>query len=205
MRNSTEIAKRPRGRPRAFDRDAALSAAGQRFRTHGYAGTSLDDLTDATGVNRPSLYAAFGDKRALYLAALARTEQWLTGSFEGLLRADVPLHEAVARMLRYSIDIYLSGETGPSGCIALNTATVEAVTDPEIRAALGRVLALEDRMVTAILAQAGSATPAAHAAIVTGMLHSLSIRARAGESKESMTRLALDCADVVAGAPPPPA
>lgn len=201
MRNSTEIARRPRGRPRAFDRDAALGAAGQRFRTQGFAGTSLDDLAEATGVNRPSLYAAFGDKRALYLAALERTETWLQGSFDGLLRADLPLRDVVERMLRFSIDVYLSGDTGPSGCIALNTAPVEAVSDPEIRDALRRVLALEDRMVEAILTQAGSPAPQAHTAIVTGLLHSLSIRARAGETKEAMTRLAVDCADLVAGSP----
>jgi AcrR family transcriptional regulator len=198
MRTSTEIAKRPRGRPRAFDREEALNAAGQRFRTHGFAATSLDDLSEATGVNRPSLYAAFGDKRAMYLAALGRTEAWLTESFDGLLEAKLPLYEAVERMLRYSINIYLSGEKGPSGCIALNTATAEAVTDPEIRAALGRVLALEDAKVEAILAQAGSPSPAAHAAIVTGMLHSLSIRARAGETKEAMVAMAQACADLVA-------
>lgn len=199
MRNSTEITRRPRGRPRAFDRDTALGAMGQRFRTQGFAGTSLDDLADAAGVNRPSLYAAFGDKRAMYLAALERTEAWLTGSFDGLLRANLPLRKAVERMLVFSIDVYLSGDTGPSGCIALNTATVEAVTDPEIRAALNRVLELEDRMVEAILAQAGSPSPGAHAAIVTGMLHSLSIRARAGESKESMTAIAMAAADLIAG------
>lgn len=199
MRTGTEITRRPRGRPRAFDRDTVLGAAGQRFRTQGFAGTSLDDLAEATGVNRPSLYAAFGDKRALYLAALDSTEAWLTGSFENLLRADLPLRAAVERMLRYSIDVYLSGDTGPAGCIALNTATVEAVTDPEIRAALARILALEDRMVEAILTQAGSPAPKAHTAIVTGVLHSLSIRARAGESKEAMTRIAIDCADLVGG------
>lgn len=198
MRSDTEIPKRPRGRPRAFDRDTALSAAGQRFRTHGYAGTSLDDLSDATGINRPSLYAAFGDKRALYLAALERTEAWLHQSFAGLLRANLPLREAVQRMLLFSIDVYLSGEKGPSGCIALNTATAEAVTDPDIRAALARILAFEDEVVTQILTQAGSPMPEAHAAIVTGLLHSLSIRARAGESKDSMTALAMACVDMVA-------
>jgi AcrR family transcriptional regulator len=57
--------KRARGRPRSFDRETALQAAGQRFRTHGFAGTSLDELAEATGLNRPSLYPAFGDKRAL--------------------------------------------------------------------------------------------------------------------------------------------
>ncbi|WP_164045375.1 TetR family transcriptional regulator, partial [Serratia marcescens] len=57
MRNDTKIAPRGRGRPRKFDQEAALRAALQRFRTLGYANTSLDELAAATGVNRPSLYA----------------------------------------------------------------------------------------------------------------------------------------------------
>ncbi|MES2443592.1 MAG: TetR/AcrR family transcriptional regulator [Pseudomonadota bacterium] len=196
MRTGTEIS-RPRGRPRSFDRDTVLRAAGQRFRTHGFAATSLDDLADATGVNRPSLYAAFGDKRAFYLAALERTEAWLAESFAGLRQANLPARKAVERMLRFSIDTYLSGEQGPSGCIALNTATAEAVTDPEIRAALARILALEDREIEALLEQGGSPAPRAHAAIVAGVLHSLSIRARAGESKEKMLAIAMDCAALI--------
>ena len=59
-----------RGRPRAYDPDAALKAARDVFWVKGYAATSLDDIAEATGMNRPSLYAAFGDKEAIYLAAL---------------------------------------------------------------------------------------------------------------------------------------
>jgi AcrR family transcriptional regulator len=190
--------KRARGRPRSFDRETALQAAGQRFRTHGFAGTSLDELAEATGLNRPSLYAAFGDKRALYLAALARTEGWLTRNFEVLRQADLPLRAMLERMFAFTIDVYLSGERGPSGCIALNTAAAEAVTDPEIRAALARILAIEDREIEALLAQAGSPAPKAHAALAAGILHSLSIRARAGEPKQALARIAADCIDLIA-------
>lgn len=198
MRTGTEI-KRARGRPRSFDRETVLQAAGQRFRTHGFAATSLDELAEATGLNRPSLYAAFGDKRALYLAALARTEGWLTQGFANLRKADLPLRDMLERLFAFTIDVYLSGERGPSGCIALNTATAEAVTDPEIRAALARILALEDREIEALLAQAGSDAPAAHARLAASVLHSLSIRARAGESKDAMTAIAADCVDLIAG------
>jgi AcrR family transcriptional regulator len=69
MQDSTK----KRGRPRAFDPDTALKAAAERFRAGGYSGTSLDELAAATRLNRPSLYSAFGDKKALYLAALERT------------------------------------------------------------------------------------------------------------------------------------
>src|SRR5215510_8193364 len=59
-----------RGRPRAYDPDQAIARAAAQFWKAGYAGTSLDDLVAATGMNRPSLYAAFGDKRAIYLKTL---------------------------------------------------------------------------------------------------------------------------------------
>src|SRR5882757_11478340 len=59
-----------RGRPRAYDPKTALARAAATFWKAGYAGTSLDDLSEATGMNRPSLYAAFGDKRDLYLKTL---------------------------------------------------------------------------------------------------------------------------------------
>ncbi len=82
--------KRPRGRPRGFDPEEALKAASERFRTLGYAATSLDDLAAATGLARPSLYAAFGDKKALYLAALARTHHRLEATFDALEAAALP-------------------------------------------------------------------------------------------------------------------
>ena len=60
-----------RGRPREYDPDAALVRATESFWERGYSGTSLDELSEATGMNRPSLYGAFGDKRDLYLKTLA--------------------------------------------------------------------------------------------------------------------------------------
>ncbi|HLZ08002.1 MAG TPA: helix-turn-helix domain-containing protein, partial [Chloroflexota bacterium] len=69
--NATK-SSRPRGRPRTFDRDAALDAAVRLFWRYGYEGTSIADLTAAMGVAPPTIYANFGAKEDLYRAALAR-------------------------------------------------------------------------------------------------------------------------------------
>src|SRR5690348_9419668 len=72
MVQNKDAEPRGRGRPRAYDPQAALQRATDRFWRSGYSSTSLDEISAATGMNRPSLYAAFGDKHTLYLKALDR-------------------------------------------------------------------------------------------------------------------------------------
>src|SRR5690349_12514878 len=98
-----------RGRPRSFDPDEALVRAIERFRTHGFAGTSLDDLSAATGIARPSLAAAFGDKRAMYLAAIDRLTMRVERQLQRLGEAKLPLRDVVERILLGGIELYLTG------------------------------------------------------------------------------------------------
>jgi AcrR family transcriptional regulator len=63
---------KPRGRPQAFDREAALDCALRLFWTQGFEGTSISDLTEALDINPPSLYAAFGSKEELFREALGK-------------------------------------------------------------------------------------------------------------------------------------
>jgi len=72
MENKNQPPKKSRGRPRAYDPEQALEAAMRTFWKSGYSGTSLDDLCAAMQMNRPSLYAGFGDKQHLYLQAMQR-------------------------------------------------------------------------------------------------------------------------------------
>jgi TetR/AcrR family transcriptional regulator, copper-responsive repressor len=199
MRTGTETARRPRGRPRKFDEEAVLRAALQRFRTLGYSNTSLDDLAEATGVNRPSLYAAFGDKKALYLAGLARTHAGVEASFAALHAADYPLAKMLKALFLGAIEGFLTGENGPSGCIAVNTAATEAVADPEIRAALAGFVALQDMWIERLFDQAGSADPAGDAQIAASVIHSLSTRARAGAPREALIAIARKATALLGG------
>lgn len=200
MRDSTKKAEsgRGRGRPRAFDPDAALGAAAERFRTGGYSGTSLDELAAATRLNRPSLYSAFGDKKALYLAALERTYARAERGFGRLAQADLPLRAMLERFFTAVIDGYLTGDDGPAGCIVISTAATESVIDPEVRAFITRFIAMEDAQIELLLRNAGAAAPETQARVVTAMVHSLSVRARAGAPRTELMRAAQDCIDLIA-------
>src|SRR5690242_13288835 len=97
---------RRRGRPRSFDPDAVLEKARAVFWNLGYAAASLDDLAAATGLNRPSLYAAFGDKRALYLAALDRSRREGIAALTGALKLERPLREVLTLIFERTVEIY---------------------------------------------------------------------------------------------------
>src|SRR5690348_7293474 len=107
---------RKRGRPRAYDPEAALAEAMGQFWDAGYAATSLDDLSAATGMNRPSLYGAFGDKRALYLKTLSIYRQLGNSTMASALSGDDKLAAALARVYAGAIDIYLTGPVAARGC-----------------------------------------------------------------------------------------
>lgn len=198
MSEAVASPRRPRGRPRGFDPEVALKAASERFRSFGYAATSLDDLAAATGLARPSLYAAFGDKKALYLAALARTHRRLEATFDGLEAAALPRETLLDTIFASTITGYLTGDIAPAGCIAVTTATAEAVADPDIRAALLAFLALQDRRMGQIFAAAGIARPEAAARIVMSVIHSLAVRARAGTPRAELEAIAADCIALLA-------
>lgn len=102
--NATEAGvKRVGGRPRGFDREAALDTAMQLFWRHGYEGVSISDLTDAIGIAPPSLYAAFGSKAGLYREALDRYAEGPGALDMSLPRTADSLVEAVDGLLSAAI------------------------------------------------------------------------------------------------------
>lgn len=111
----TDTIRRPLGRPRAFNTDKALGAAMQVFWRKGYEGTSLSDLTAAMGVNRPSLYAAFGDKEALFREVLNRYAAGPAAYMQAALSAPTA-RAAVERLLFGAVDL-LTNPENPSMCL----------------------------------------------------------------------------------------
>jgi AcrR family transcriptional regulator len=108
------------GRPRAFDPDTALEAALRVFWTKGYEGTALSDLTTAMGINRPSIYATFGNKEALFRKALDRYNTRMTGFTTEALKE--PTARAVAERLMVGTADLLSCPGNPKGCLMVQGA-----------------------------------------------------------------------------------
>jgi AcrR family transcriptional regulator len=108
------------GRPRAFDMDKALDQALQVFWHKGYEGTSLADLTEAMGINPPSLYAAFGNKEGLFRKALDRYQAERGRHWEEALSAPTA-RSAVERLMRRCAD-YLTDPCNPRGCLMVQGA-----------------------------------------------------------------------------------
>src|SRR5262245_40508448 len=199
-------APKRRGRPRAYNPETALQNAIEAFWQDGYSGTSLDDLSAATGMNRPSLYGAFGDTRALYRKAL--DHYWTLGhqAMREALAYDRPLTEALMRVYRKALSLYFSGKGHPRGCFAIGTATTEAVEDAEIRAALAQGLAkLDDAFEARIRAAQKSGElrrrddPAVLAMLASALLHTIAIRSRAGTRRAELEEIARKAVAMICG------
>jgi len=186
------------GRPRSYDPEVALQRAMDAFWDGGFSGTSLDDLSDRTGMNRPSLYAAFGDKQALYLKTL---ESYLAARRAGIaaaLSGERPLREALRDTFERMIDRFLDGERGARGCYLIGTAVTEAVLNPKVRETLTKSLGgeLDDAFRTAFAAAQArgeldrKADPQGLAVVASAVVHTLALRARSGQPRAVLQALA---------------
>jgi AcrR family transcriptional regulator len=124
-------------RPRNFDPDEALDLARDVFWQKGFQGTSLDDITAATGLNKPSLYAAFGDKNALFLKVLDRYHARIVANAERVLKEGPTAREAIERWLTGFVP-FCSGIKGSRGCLSVNTAADGAADQKEARKRIER-------------------------------------------------------------------
>ena len=199
-------APKRRGRPRAYQPEVALGKALDLFRQDGFAATSLDDLSAATGMNRPSLYGAFGDKRELYIKSYARYRADARAAMIDIFRDEMPIRQRLARIYQVALDIYLSGEAGPRGCFTVMTAASEAVADPDIRAMVVEGFSELDKAFAACfrLGQekgelAVSADPEVLAQLASATIHTIAIRARARVPRKELEAIVKGAIDVMCG------
>ena len=200
-----ETVKR-RGRPRRYDPDTALRQATETFWDQGYAGSSLDDLSAATGMNRPSLYGAFGDKQALFRTALdaymEQSRQIMTQAFLG----EGTVRQKLERVYHAALGRYMSGDVGGRGCFLVSAGLGQAVVDPAVRQVVADGLHELDRGFERLFSRAHErgelASGADHAALarVAGvMVNALSVRARAGETRQQLDATIKATLDLICG------
>lgn len=203
---AAEPAPRKRGRPRAYEPDVALARAMEVFWRDGFAATSLDTISAATGMNRPSLYAAFGDKRDIYVKAYERYRERARERMAAIFASDQPVSKLLRQVYAIAIDMYVSGEDGPRGCFTVMTATSEAASDPQIRALAVTGMVEMDRAFARLFkaAQArgelpASADPAMLAQLATATIHTLAVRARVHVPRAELDAIADASADLICG------
>ena len=187
--------KTPRGRPKKYDAQTALQAAGDVFWAQGLGDTSLDELSAAMGMNRPSIYRAFGNKEAIYRQAMAQFRSHMQQGFEQKLVSEDDLRIGLRKFYRAALDVYFASET-PRGCMVMCTAPSAALIYPDVQADLFTIIEQLDQqlMKRVELAMKQGQLPAATDAkllskLIQSILHSIAIRVRAGESKASLRRL----------------
>ena len=142
-------------RPREFDVNAALERAMDVFWSKGYEATSLDDLCEATGLSRSSLYATFGNKRDLLLQTVDRYIERRTRNIRAALARQPNIHEGIAALLREFIDQIVSG-AGRRGCFLGNCAAELPRSDRTALARVRRGLARTEETFREALARAAA-------------------------------------------------
>lgn len=209
MRHGTkkdEPGKKPRGRPRAYDPETALRQAAEAFWKTGYSGTSLDDISAATGMNRPSLSAAFGDKHEIYVKALSAYWDFKFAAMREALERGGTLAETLMRIYDATLSIYFAGNDQALGCFVVGTAITEAPGDPEIKRIVAEGFQRLDADFEARFKRARAAgelkqdaDPKALALLTTATMHTLAVRARSGSSQNELRKLAQKAVNVICG------
>lgn len=197
MRNSTKIEKRPRGRPRAFDPDQVLDRVRIVFIEKGFAAASLDDLAAAAGLNRPSLYAAFGDKEQLYIHALRRYGMQIHAGLKVILGGKGRLEKRLATAYAAAIKLYTAPPLAP-GCMIIGTATTEAPSHPKIAAAAQDLLdEIEKLLIEAFTAAIAAGEmksdpdPVTRARLAGALFDTLAVRARLRHPPKKLESIAM--------------
>ena len=184
------VPRRPRGRPRKFDRDLALARAMEVFWSRGYEGASLADLTKAMGINPPSLYAAFGDKENLFIEAVQRYHENVRQSCP--YAGEPTARDAVERLLTELATLF-TDRSHPAGCLAVMAMITSSTSSARLQKMLAdeRALArgrLRERIQLGV--KEGDVPADTDVGALTdfyvAMINGMSLQAREGASRKSV-------------------
>lgn len=192
MRTSTEITKRSRGRPRAFIPSEVLDRVRAVFLAKGFAAASLDELAAASGLNRPSLYAAFGDKEQLYIATLRFYGARSIEGLDAILDGPGTIERRLGQVYKAAIELYTAPPHRP-GCMIVGTAAVESPSHPRIAAVANELLTGIEKSLERAFARSDLSkkpSPAARARMAGAILYAIAIRARLGSKAADLKAFA---------------
>ncbi|WP_420415171.1 TetR/AcrR family transcriptional regulator [Roseibium sp.] len=197
----TESAKR--GRPRTFDEDKTLDQILQVFWKNGYSATSLDQIAAETGLNRPSLYSAFGSKKDMFMKVVTRFADKMEAHLRDAALAEKGAKPQLKAIFSAAIDLY-TGHTDIAGarygCFAISTLPTEILQDKDFKDALEAVILRMDTQFGQLIHYHGKGNISEAAAFEAGqilamVIHGISIRARMGEDPETLKMLAGSAVD----------
>jgi AcrR family transcriptional regulator len=184
-----------RGRPRAFDMDQALDQALDLFWRKGYESTSIADLTEAMGINPPSLYAAFGNKERLFCKALDRYSETRAGFVREAL-ALPKARDGITALLRGTAD-FLTETCNPQGCLLVQGIAGAGDHAQCIRDELNARRAASQKAIRERLARAKragelppDADPASLARYISTVTQGMAVQAASGASRAELRRVA---------------
>lgn len=188
-------------RPKAFDEDRAVDAAMRAFWSAGYEGTSTQDLCDATGLGRSSIYNTFTSKHELFDRALRRYMSSKNASIFEVLDGDLPARAKIRTLLRQTID---APADDPIGCLVVNSTVELAPRDPGVAATLRADLERRLDALTAVI-RAGQrsgeidagkdARTLAHFVITT--ISGMRVAARGGADRDTLEAIATTALSVL--------
>ena len=192
---STERQSSPtRGRPRCFDPEEALDRSLLLFWEKGFQNTSLDEISEAVGVKKPSLYAAFGDKEMLFLKVLRRYSGKFCEAIQALDRYD-DIHEAINAFIELGIAGGCS-KGHPRGCLLASAFADSTLLPPNLAKEIKALVNQADQAVAERLKKAvrDGQLPAdfdfiGTAKFLTTLMHGVALRIRAGESRADLQRM----------------
>lgn len=185
------VPMRKLGRPLSFDRDAALRQAMLTFWRHGYETASVVDLTTAMGVSAPSLYAAFGDKRRLFLEAMrlyVGDPDATAAAFEA-----APTSHHAARELMAGAAVAYTGEDTPKGCLLASATASGSAVSADVQQVVAEVRRdIESRLCARIMRDIAEGilpsetNAAALSGLVMAVTQGMSVLARDGASRATL-------------------
>lgn len=193
--------KRKPGRPTSIDKQTAIRAIVELFRSKGFAAVSLDDLSDTTGLSRPSLYRAFGNKLSMYIEAMDAFGVQVAEIAVPELNAEGNLEVALTKFYRAMLSIYYRDSDIAPGCLVFGTAPSSA-DEAAIKSRLELGIESLDGLMRARISRSAPDTDPAKIETAVGIasntLIAFSARAKSGATKAELTAMGAHSANAVA-------